>query len=294
MGLCIALAALAVGLQAAVAGPVLDRIRETGELRLGFRTDAAPFAALENGRPSGFSIDLCAAVAVAIKETGGLDRLTARFRPVGTGQRFEALAAGEIDVLCGATTATLSRRETVSFSLPVFLTGVGALMRTDAPELAREVLIAASPAAFSETVVRTALEGMTFGVRRDTTAEAWLQETDIVAKGIAGIELFESHESGIAAVLAGEIGAYFADRAILIGQSRAGGFAADVAVSNKSFTHEPYALALPRGDDDFRLVIDRALSHLYRTGAVLEVFERHFGTVGPEVAAFYRQTALPE
>jgi ABC-type amino acid transport substrate-binding protein len=278
----------------AVAGPVLERIEETGTLRLGFRTDAPPFAALAAGRPEGFSIDLCARVAEAVRETGGLERLTARFEPVGTGQRFEALVAGEIDVLCGATTATLSRRETVSFSLPIFLTGVAAVMRADAPELAREVLLEASPAAFSETVVRTALSGMRFGVRRDTTAEAWLAGTAPVADGLAEVEPFATHEAGIEAVRAGEIDAYFADRAILAGQLRAETGSDGLAVSEKTFTHEPYALALPRGDEDFRLVIDRALSRLYRTGEVTALFERHFGAPPAEVRAFYRRTALPE
>lgn len=286
--------ALAVAPAPAPAGPVLDRIVESGQLRLGFRTDAAPFASLVDGRPEGFTIDLCALVARAIKETSGLERLVARFGPVGTGQRFEALAAGEIDMLCGASTATLSRREMVSFSIPVFLTGVSALMRADAPALAREVLIEASPAALSETVVTTALSGLRFGVRRDTTAEAWLAETGIVASGAARIDAFETHEAGVAAVLAGEIDGYFADRAILVGQHRARGATDNVVVSRKTFTQEPYALAIPRGDEDFRLVVDRALSHLYRTGEVLALIERHFGAPSPDVVLFYQLMALPE
>src|SRR5208337_1302603 len=40
---------------------------------------------------------------------------------------------------------------------------------------------------------------------------------------------------------------------------------------------EPYALALPRGDSDFRLAVDRALSHIYRSGEIVAVFQRTFG-----------------
>ena len=40
---------------------------------------------------------------------------------------------------------------------------------------------------------------------------------------------------------------------------------------------EPYALALPRGDNDFRLAVDRALSHIYRAGEIAGIFERTFG-----------------
>jgi polar amino acid transport system substrate-binding protein len=290
----VALGAALLLAPAAVAGPVLERITETGQLRLGFRTDAPPFASLVEGRPEGFSIDLCALVARAIKDTSGLDHLTARFSPVGTGQRFEALARGEIDIECGASTATLSRREIVSFSIPMFLTGVSALMRADAPELAREVLIEASPAAFSETVVRTALKGRRFGVRRDTTAEDWLRDAGMVESGDVAVEAFETHASGIDALAAGEIDGYFADRAILMGELRARGEPDGLVLSKKTFTQEPYALAIPRGDEDFRLVVDRALSHIYRTGAVLELIERHFGQPAADVVLFYRLMALPD
>ena len=42
-------------------------------------------------------------------------------------------------------------------------------------------------------------------------------------------------------------------------------------------TVEPYALALPRGDEDFRLAVDRALSHIYRDGEIVTIFAETFG-----------------
>ena len=44
---------------------------------------------------------------------------------------------------------------------------------------------------------------------------------------------------------------------------------------------EPYALALPRGDGDFRLAVDRALSHIYRSGEIAAIFKRTFGDAKP-------------
>jgi hypothetical protein len=40
---------------------------------------------------------------------------------------------------------------------------------------------------------------------------------------------------------------------------------------------EPYELALPRGDENFRLVVDRVLSHIYPSGEIGPVVERTFG-----------------
>ena len=48
-------------------------------------------------------------------------------------------------------------------------------------------------------------------------------------------------------------------------------------VSERQFTFEPYALALARGDDDFRLLVDATLSELYGSGAIEQFFTAAFG-----------------
>ena len=113
----------------AVAGPVLDRIMADKQIKLGVRADAPPFSALVDGFPIGFSVDLCSAVAAAISEVSDVEEMEGALFVVDTANRFDALQAGEIDVLCGATTATLRRREFVSFTIPTFATGVGAVIR---------------------------------------------------------------------------------------------------------------------------------------------------------------------
>ncbi len=112
---------------------------------------------------------------------------------------------------------------------------------------------------------------------------------------IDGVEitLLEDHFDGLQQVVDGRIDAYFADRAILNGLIRLQGTEA-VVTSNKTYTVEPYALAIPRGDDAFRLVIDRALSSLYRSGAIYEIFQRYFGQPPSDVVFFFTATALPE
>jgi hypothetical protein len=53
---------------------------------------------------------------------------------------------------------------------------------------------------------------------------------------------------------------------------------------------ETYALALARGDEDFRLQVDRALSHIYRSGELEPMFLRAFGNnfkPGPILQTLY-------
>ena len=62
-------------------------------------------------------------------------------------------------------------------------------------------------------------------------------------------------------------------------------------------TIEPYALALPHGDEDFRLEVDRALSHIYRSGGLTPMFQRAFGNnfqIAPLVQTLYLVSSLPD
>src|SRR5262245_35159866 len=82
-----AAAVLALVLLAAAAparAGALDRIRETGKLRLGVRSDARPFSYQdESGKAAGYSVALCQKVVDAAKAQLGLAQLTAEYVKVG-------------------------------------------------------------------------------------------------------------------------------------------------------------------------------------------------------------------
>ena len=72
---------------------------------------------------------------------------------------------------------------------------------------------------------------------------------------------------------------------------------ASCASPNNYFSLEPYALALPHGDEDFRLAVDRALSHIYRSGEIAIVFAHTFGNqMQPSdiLKTLYSVSALPD
>ncbi|MGH6620712.1 MAG: amino acid ABC transporter substrate-binding protein, partial [Alphaproteobacteria bacterium] len=107
----------------------------------------------------------------------------------------------------------------------------------------------------------------------------------------------KDHHDGVARLLKGELAAYFADRAILYFLMRGSGAADKLFLSDQQFTYEPYALALQKGDTEFRLAVDRALSRIYRSGEIATVFTAAFGPGAEptdELSALYRMSALPE
>ncbi|WP_051329031.1 amino acid ABC transporter substrate-binding protein [Geminicoccus roseus] len=258
----------------------LDRIKETGVLTLGYRADAVPFS-FENdiGEPAGYSVALCKVVAAEVKSELKLDKLEVRYVKVTGEDRFKAVSEGRIDLLCGATTQTLSRREQVDFSLPTFATGSTLLYRQDGPQNFEQ------------------LAGQKIGVHAGTTTESGLKQALADQQFQADLVAVDSHEQGVADLAAGKIAAYFGDGAILLYQWRQSPDRDKLMISDQFFSNEPYALALPKDDGAFRLAVDRALAKLYRSGGIIDLFGATFGSdASPSeiVRALYAINALPE
>ena len=142
-----------------------------------------------------------------------------------------------------------------------------------------------------------ALSGKKIGVLAGTTTEKSLRDTLASAGLVAEITPAKTHQEGLAMLDKGEIVAYFADRAILAYLASKSADPSKLRLANNYFSLEPYALALPHGDEDFRLAVDRALSHIYRSGEIAIVFAHTFGNqIQPSdiLKALYSVSALPD
>lgn len=260
---CIALLVL-LAVPGAAFADTLAAIEDRGAIRLGVRADAVPFSYKDTlGEPAGYTVQLCRAVAADLKQQLGLPDLAVEYVEVTTEERFDAIGEGRIDLLCGATSVTLGRRAMVDFSSPTFVTGMGVLYRND------------GPASFAE------LAGRKVGVRSGTTTEATLRREAERADLRLEIVPMESHETAQEQLAAGTIDAYFADRAILIYLLLGGDHLDSLTVSERLFSIEPYALALPLGDHAFRLAVDSALSRIYRSEAIERIYAASFGDIDP-------------
>ena len=124
-------AALMIALGAASAGTV-DRIGQDKAIRIAYREDAPPFSYKDKiGEPAGFMVDLCRAVAKKLAEERNLPSLSVVYVPVTAVDRFDAITQQKADLLCEPTSATLSRRQLVDFSIPTFLDGASLMVRAD-------------------------------------------------------------------------------------------------------------------------------------------------------------------
>ncbi len=110
-------------------GATLDVVKARGKLVCGVNSSVPGFGLLDaqTGTFSGFDIDYCKALAVAIFN----DANAVEFRPVTAQTRFTALAAGEIDVLIRNTTWTFTRDVDLTFNFvpTTFYDGQGFMVR---------------------------------------------------------------------------------------------------------------------------------------------------------------------
>ena len=85
---------------------------------------------------------------------------------------------------------------------------------------------------------------------------------------------------------------------MLIGQLLAGADPRSYVIAEDLYSYEPYGLAVRRGDADFRLIVDRTLARVYRTGQFMQIYDKWFGRAGVRpsglLQAMYKIFALPE
>ena len=118
---------------AAAEAATLDRVRDTGTFRIGYRADAKPYSYRnENGQAAGYIVDLCLEVAAALRAESNAN-IKVEFVLVPADHRFESVRDGKVDILCDPSSVTIPRREMVDFSLPTFLDGASVMYRTAKP-----------------------------------------------------------------------------------------------------------------------------------------------------------------
>jgi len=261
----------------------LERIQATGSLKLGYVPDQAPFSSAgTDKKPSGYAIELAGHIADALKRKAGLGSLSVTYVPVSIESGLAMVADGKIDMLCGAVTDTLGRRERVSFSIPIYSTGIGALLSADAPE--EMVRVLQGGPAFDGPLWRgtmhRALSRHTYAVHAGTDTEEWLRGRAQTLGVVATLVTVDDNAKGVALVEEGRADVYFADRVILEQYASRDRADRELVILDRYFTYEPLAFALPRGDEDLRLIVDATLSGLYRSDRIVDIYRRYFGEPG--------------
>ncbi len=233
--------------------PVLDRILEKGELRVGMSGDMPPLnmTTKEDGL-IGLDADLAAIIADAMNVKLSL-------QPIPFAELLPALEAGRIDMIIANMTITPERNLKAVFVGPYFTSGKGILTKraTLAQAMGMEDLNSAE---------------FTLAAVKGTTSEL------VARKGATRAVLLTaaSKDEAVQMVIDGDADAMIADFPICVVAAYRHRDAGLVAASTP-ITYEPIGIAIPKGDPHLANWLENVLDGLRKAGVMKALKKKWFG-----------------
>jgi polar amino acid transport system substrate-binding protein len=234
------------------ASPVIDRILQHGELRVGTSGNQPPLnATTKQGQIIGFDADLAAALAKAM----GV-KLT--LVPIQFSELLPSLERGDVDMVLSGLTITPQRNLHVVFVGPYLVSGMSILTKEKTMATLRHAEEIDTP-----KVKLAALRG--------STAEKFAQENVPRAK----LVLTNTLDEGVELVRKGKVDALLADHPfcrVTVYRYRSD----HLETLDTPFTFEPLGIALPPNDPLLTNWTQNTLADLDDSGAIFETMSKWF------------------
>jgi glutamate/aspartate transport system substrate-binding protein len=254
-----ALAAVA-GIHAQTPTGTLQRIQETSEIRIGHRESSVPFSyLLDDGKPVGFAMDLCAKVVDAIKADLKKPEVKVVMRPVNLSTQIPLLQNQSVDIVCGPATNTLERQKQVAFSNTIFVSSIRAVVKADG-----------NVTKFSD------LNGKTAALTAASTSIALLtkyeQENKLEAKKVVSPD----HAQSFLMLTTGRAQAFVMDDILLASMIANASRPAEFRIIDDALRAELYGLVMRKDDPQFKAVVDKTLLALAKSGEYQKIYSKWF------------------
>jgi glutamate/aspartate transport system substrate-binding protein len=242
------------------ASQTLEKIKEVGKIAFGYREASIPFAYLgADNKPTGLSLELCAAVAGRIKSELKRPALEIEYIPVNASNRIPLLQNGTIDIECGSTTNTAERQKQVSFSIATYVASP------------RWLVAAASP-----VTELNGLDGQTIVVTQGSLNLAGAHKIIADQKLNAKMVQAKDHAESILMLRTDRAAAWFEDDILVAG-----------LVANSSdpkvfrmlpVTYAPtyYGLMTRREDPEFKALVDSVIKEKMASGEFNKLYSKWF------------------
>lgn len=244
----------------ALAGPVLDRIAQSGKIVIGYRDASVPFSYLDaEGKPVGYAMDLCMKITEAVRTKLKLNGLAVEYVKVTSATRIAAVAEGQVDLECESTTNNAERRKVVAFSVPHYITGARYLVRADST-------IHELKEFKGKTLVSTV---------GTTPLKAVEQANNEHRHGIRIINV-PDHVRGVEMVEKGEADGFVMDEVLLVGLKASRPDPSKVMIVGKYLTIEALGIMLPKTDAEFKQIVDAEMKRLILSREATAIHDRWF------------------
>lgn len=244
--------------QAQPQSPVLDKIRDSGTIVLGYRESALPFSFADaKGQPAGYAVDLCLRAAEAARQKLGLKDLKVRWMPLTPQNRIPAVVNGLVDLDCAPNTNTLERQKQVAFSVSHYVSTVRMLVRADSG-------IRSLADLRGKTVVTSA--GST-GDRHVRRLKGQYGYHDVYAK---------DHGESFLLLESGRAQAFVMDDVLLAGLRARAKDPAQFVIVGPVLSVEQNALMLSKADPEWKRLVDHTLTTTFAGAEVTALQRRWF------------------
>ena len=254
----------------------LNKIRQSGIINIGHRQASIPFSFTgPNQQPIGYSIDLCMRIVEAVKIHLKMDNLKIKFVPVNPHTRIPLLVNGSIDMECGSTTNTLTRQAQVDYLSTIFVSGAKLLVNRNSG--IKEI---------------EDLKGKTIALAADTTSERAVKTLIKEQKLNLKIISVQDHDEGFQALKSAQAQAYATDDVLLYGLLSEELKPDNYAVVGRFLSFDPYAIMVRRNDANFRLIGNKVLSKLFRTGEINTLYNKWFSRIDMPMSDLLKSTFI--
>ena len=239
---------------------MLKKIKESGELTLGYRESSIPFSYLDDkAQPVGYSVELCGRVVDAIKSELKMPGLKVNRQAVTSQNRIPLVANGTVQLECGSTVNNAERQAQVGFSVTSFIVATR---------------FVAKKSANYKTV--DDLKGKTVACTSGTNTVKRVRELN-EARGLnLTILNGKDHAESMLLVTSGRAEAFFEDDILLTGMVATSADPTGYALSTEGYSVDPYAIMFAKDDPEFKRLVDNTLVGLYKSGEVGKIYDRWF------------------
>ena len=257
--LAVPAAFFAVSASNAVAStPTLDRIRDSGTVRVAYREDSIPFSYLDGTKPVGYTIDICSRLIDSLRTSLKRPDLKVQYMPVTAATRMDVITSGKADMECGSTNNSPDRREKVAFTIPHYITKGRMLVKANSgiqqwEDLNGKTVVAARGSTNAELARKLNESGMTMRV---------VDANDL--------------RSAFAMLADGRANAFAGDDILLSGMRATAKNPADFTVAGKTQLVSSYAIMLSKQDPEFKKMIDQSMTRLIVDGEVPKLYKKWF------------------
>ena len=257
---------MSAGLAAAdFTAPTLERIKETGKIRIGYGV-TPPFSfTTAQGEVVGYSIDICRALAEKLKDRLQMPTIKIEFIPRTPSNRIQLLNDGMMDIECNASTNTAERRKSASFAISHFF---GATRYVSLAKNGMETL--------------ADLKGRSVSVALGTVNVSDINEINRSLKLNMSIVPVETLQSAFNMVTDGRVSAFSMDEVLLsmmIAQSKT---PSDYRMSSDKVSDEqPFGFMMRLNDEAFTDAVNQALTEIYKSPQMPQIYSRWFEQPAP-------------